>query len=118
VTEGPEGPEEIQRLIHWWMNWNVWIESAVLRRSDLQYIRYRLEDITPENWPLLQDICKVIDPQNTKGQSEIQSVLGGISTTTNRHREPNKRITPDTLPVVAQLTMMRYGYDPIQKPTV
>jgi hypothetical protein len=116
--EVPEGPEEIQRLIHWWMNWNLWIESAVLRRADLQYIRYRLEDIVPENWTLLQDICKVIDPSNTKGQSEIQSVLSGISSTTNRHREPNTRITTDMMPVVAQLTMMRYGYDPLQKPSI
>ena len=118
TNEGPEGPEEIQRLIHWWMNWNIWIESAVLRRADLQYIRYRLEDLTADNWPLLRDICKVLDPSNTKGQGEVQSVLKGISNTTNRHREPNTRITTDMLPAVAQLTMMRYGYDPIQKPAV
>ena len=114
--EEPESPEEIQRLIHWWMNWNLWIESAALRRADIQYIRYRLGDLTADNWTLLQDICKVIDPQNTKGQSDIQRVLGDISSTTNRHREPNTRITIDMLPAVAQLTMMRYGYDPIQKP--
>jgi hypothetical protein len=114
--EEPEGPEEIQRLIHWWMNWNLWIESAVLRRSDLQYIRYRIEDLNPDNWPLLQDICKVISPGETKGQGEIQAVLEDVSGTTNRHREPNTRITTSILPVVAQLTMMRYGYDPIQKP--
>jgi len=118
VEEEHEGPGEIQRLIHWWMNWNLWIESSVLRRSDLQYIRYRLEDVNSDNWTLLQDICKVIDPEHTKGEGEIKAVLGDISGTTNRHREPNTKITLDMLPVVAQLTMMRYGYDPIQKPTV
>ncbi|KKN88863.1 hypothetical protein LCGC14_0244700 [marine sediment metagenome] len=118
AAEEHEGPGEIQRLIHWWMNWNLWIESAVLRRADLQYIRYRLEDLTTENWTLLQDICKVIDPEHTKGEGEIKAVLGDISCTTNRHREPNTRITTSMLPVVAQLTMMRYGYDSIQKSAV
>jgi hypothetical protein len=116
--EEPEGPEEIQRLIHWWMNWNIWIESTALRRSDLQYIRYRIEDLNSDNWTLLRDICKVIDPQHTKGEGEVKAVLEEIPRTTNRHREPNTRITTSMLPVVAQLTMMRYGYDPIQKPAI
>jgi hypothetical protein len=116
--EGPESPEEIQRLIHWWMNWNLWVEFAVLQRADLKYIRYRLEDLNPDNWTLLRDIIKVIDPANTKEQDEVQSVLKTVSSTTNRHRKPNTKITADMLPDAAQMTMYRYGYDPTQVPTV
>lgn len=108
----PESPEEIQRLIHWWMNWNIWIEYATLQRSDMQYIRYRLEDVTEENWTLLRDIAKVIDPENTKEEEEVREALRCVSHTTNRHRTPNTRITIDMLPPAAKLLMYRYGYDP------
>jgi hypothetical protein len=117
-AEGPESPEEIQRLIHWWLNWNMWIEYATLQRSDIQYIRYRIEDLNEENWTLLQDIAKVIDPENTKEEEEVREVLRATSRTTNRHRTPNTRITTDMMPTAAKLLMYRYGYDPTQISTL
>jgi hypothetical protein len=115
----PEGHAEIQRLVHWWMNWNNWVECAALRRIDVKYIRYRIEDINPKNWTLLRDIIKVIDPAaNTKEQDEVQSVLEKVSITTNRHRAPSTKITVKMLPPTAQLMMYRYGYDPTKVPAV
>jgi hypothetical protein len=116
--EEPESPGEIQRLVHWWLNWNNWIECATLLRVDLKYIRYRIEDINPDNWTLLRDIIKVIDPANTKEQDEVQSVLKKMSTTTNRHRAPSTKITVEMLSPTAQLMMYRYGYDPAEVPAL
>lgn len=106
VAEGEESPEEIERLIHWWMNWNLWIEYAALQRSDLQYIRYRLEDLKPN---VLQSVSEVIAP-GAVTLEDCETVVLKTSSTTNRHREPNTRITIDTLPPAARLMLYRYGY--------
>jgi hypothetical protein len=102
----PESPEEVERLIHWWMNWNLWIEYASLQRADLTYVRYRLEDLTPDT---LYQMTQVISP-GVKLLSECETVLSEVSTTMNRHRTPNTRITADILPAAARLLMYRYGY--------
>ena len=108
VAEGVESPEEIERLIHWWINWNLWIEFAVMKRSDLIYVRYKLEDMDKH---LLQNIGRMIQPDVVGPRlSHCQDVLGKVSTTTNRHRTPNDRITVDMLPPAARLLMYRYGY--------
>ncbi len=106
-----ESPEEIERLIHWWVNWNLWIEFAAMKRSDLVYVRYRLEDMEDS---LLQNIGNVIQPNVVPPRLEhCQEILQKVSNTTNRHREPNNRITYETLPPAARLLMYRYGYSPI-----
>jgi len=109
TNEGPEGPEEIARLIHWWTNWNLWIEFATTSRADLVYIRYRLEDMSPE---LLQNIAHVIKGCKVPPRKQwCEKILKEVSTTTNRHRTPNDKITIDMLPATARLLMHRYGYD-------
>jgi hypothetical protein len=112
IAEGPETPEEIERLVHWWLNWNLWIEFAAMQRSDLIYVRYKLEDLNPS---LLQDIGKVIQPNVVPPRlSHCQDILSKVSNTTNRHRIPNDRITVGMLSPAAILMMYRYGYDPTQ----
>lgn len=110
VAEGPESAEEIERLMHWWMSWNLWIEYATLQRSDLQYFRYKLEAITADSW-ILKIIAEIINPGNPKSEEEVQEALAAVSVTTNRHREPNTLITPQMIPISAQVLMYRYGYD-------
>jgi len=106
---GIESPEEIARLIHWWVNWNLWIESATLRRNDLMYIRYRLEDMSPE---MLRDIASIIiRPGAPPKTQHCADVLGKVSSTLNRHRTPNDKVTVEMLPAAAQLMMYRYGYN-------
>jgi len=114
VAEGPESPEEIERLIHWWTNWNLWIECAASQRADLTYVRYRLEDL---DWELLQNIGRLLtDIKVGPRRQHCESILKDVSTTTNRHRAPNDRITIDMLPPTARLLMHRYGYyDKIQE---
>ena len=108
VAEGPESQEEIERLIHWWINWNLWIEFAAMQRSDLLYVRYKLEDLDRH---LLQNIGRVIQPDIVGPRLEhCQDILEKVPTTTNRHRTPNDRITVDMLPPAARLLMYRYGY--------
>jgi hypothetical protein len=110
VAEGPESPEEIERLIHWWVNWNLWIEFAALRRADLVYVRYPLENMSAD---LLHNIASVIQPNIVPPRVEhCKEVLEKVSTTTNRHRIPNDKITYDMLPPAARLLMHRYGYSP------
>ena len=116
VSDHHEGPGEIARLIHWWMNWNLWIEHATLQRSDLTYIRYKLEDLNADT---LAQIQLVIDPKNEaddkfpyrEGTFGTEEALASVSTTTNRHREPNNKLTIDDLPPAARLLMYRYGYN-------
>lgn len=108
VGEGPESPEEVARLVHWWTNWNLKIEYAATQRSDLRYIRYRLEDMSPD---LIRSIAHVI--AGTKVPPRLrwcEEVLKKVPTTTNRHRTPNTRITLDMLPATARLLMHAYGY--------
>ena len=108
VAEGPESPEEIARLIHWWANWNMWIEFSAMQRSDLVYVRYKLEDMSDY---LLQNIGNVIQPNVVPPRlQQCREILGKVSTTINRHRTPNDRITADMLPPAARLLMFRYGY--------
>lgn len=113
VASEAESSEEIERLIHWWINWNLWIEFSAMKRSDLIYIRYRLEDMDAN---LLQNISDVINPNTVPTIQLCEDTLKEISTTTNRHRTPNDRITVDILPPAARLLMYRYGYDTIQNP--
>jgi hypothetical protein len=109
VAEGIESPEEIERLIHWWVNWNLWIEFAAMKRSDLVYVRYRLEDM---NENLLQNIGSVIQPNVVPPRlGHCQEILEKVSNTTNRHRVPNDCITIEMLSPAARLLMYRYGYD-------
>jgi hypothetical protein len=108
ASEHHEGPGEIARLIHWWMNWNLWIEYASLQRSDLVYVRYKLEDL---NVSTLAQIQLLIDPSSTAEVAGIEKVMEDVSTTTNRHREPNNKLTLDDLPPAARLLMYRYGYN-------
>jgi hypothetical protein len=110
IAEGPESPEEIERLIHWWVNWNLWIEFAALKRSDLVYVRYKLEDMSPN---LLQNIGSVIQPNVVQPRIQhCRDIVQSVSTTLNRHRIPNERITYHMLPPAARLLMHRYGYTP------
>ncbi len=116
TSPGIEGPGEIARLIHWWLNWNLWIEYATLRRNDLLYIRYRLEDMTPD---LLRDIASIIQPDAPlsprASRDKCAGILSSTSTTLNRHRTPNDKVTVEMLPPAAQLLTYRYGYhDTIQ----
>lgn len=108
TSDHHEGPGEIARLLHWWMNWNLWIEYATLQRSDLVYVRYKLEDL---NVPTLAQIQLLIDPSTTAEVSEIEKVVEEVSPTTNRHRVPNDKLTVDDLPPAARLLMYRYGYN-------
>ncbi len=108
VAEVAESPEEIQRLIHFWVNWNLWIESAAMKRSDLVYVRYRLEDMSAN---LLQNIGNVIQPSVVPPRIQhCRDIVQSVPTTVNRHRTPNDRITVETLPPVARILMYRYGY--------
>ena len=110
VAEEAESLEEIERLLFWWMNWNLWIESSALQRSDLIYIRYKLEDLDAN---LLRNIANVIQPEVVgPRKAHCQEVLNKVSTSTNRHRTPNDRITYEMLPPSARLLMYRYGYSP------
>jgi len=59
IADGPESQEEIDRLIHWWVNWNLWIEFATLKRADLVYVRYQLENMSGD---LLHNLGSVIQP--------------------------------------------------------
>jgi hypothetical protein len=108
VAKGPESREEIERLVFWWTNWNLWIESAVMKRSDLVYVRYRLEDMSSH---LLRDIGSLIQPNVVSPRLQhCSEILDKVSNTTNRHREPNDRIDVHMLPPAARLLMYRYGY--------
>ncbi len=108
IAEGPESPEEIERLIHWWLNWNLWIEYSATRRSDLVYVRYKLEDMDAD---LLQNIASAIQPGIVGPRLQhCQNILKEVSTTINRHRTPNDRITVEMLSPAARLLMYRYGY--------
>ena len=110
VAEGTESPEEIERLIHFWVNWNLWIEFSAMRRSDLVYVRYKLEDLDAN---LLHNIGSVIQPGVVPPRLQhCQEVLNKVPTTLNRHRTPNERITYEMLPPAAKLLMYRYGYSP------
>jgi hypothetical protein len=110
VAEEAESSEEIERLIHFWVNWNLWIEFATLKRSDLVYVRYKLEDMSAN---LLHNIGSVIQPKIVPPRVEhCKEILDKVSTTTNRHRIPNDRITYHILPAAARLLMHRYGYSP------
>ena len=112
VAKEAESPEEIQRLIHFWTNWNLWIESSAMKRSDLVYVRYRLEDMEDH---LLQNIGSVIQPDVVPPRLQhCQEILSKVPTTVNRHRTPNNRITIEMLSPAARLLMYRYGYDPTQ----
>jgi hypothetical protein len=109
IAEGPETLEEIERVVHWWVNWNLWIEFAAMRRSDLVYVRYRLEDMSAN---LLQNIGNVIQPKVVPPRIEhCCDIVQKTPTTVNRHRTPNDRITVDMLPPAARLLMLRYGYN-------
>jgi hypothetical protein len=111
VAEGIEGPEEIQRLIHFWVNWNLWIESAAMKRSDLVYVRYRLEDMSAN---LLQNIGNVIQPNAVPPRIQhCGDIVQSVPTTVNRHRTPNDRITVEILSPAARVLMLRYGYGSI-----
>lgn len=105
-ANAPESDEEIARLIHWWINWNLWIEHATLRRSDLTYIWYRLEDL---NAGMLKNIAALFHKEVQ--EAFCQEVIESTSPTLNRHRKPNDRITTSILPPQALLLMHRYGYD-------
>ena len=69
---------------------------------------------------LLQNIVRVIQPDVVPPRVQhCEKILGEVSTTTNRHRAPNTKITLDTLPPTARLLMHKYGYyDSIQIPEV
>ena len=110
IADEPESSAEIERLIHWWMNWNLWIEYATLKRSDLVYVRYRIEDVN--SWTLT-NLVELLDPSIRIDNLICESILQNIPTTTNRHRTPNSRITIDMLPPAVRLLMIRYGYDSI-----
>jgi len=108
VSEEAESPEEIERLIFWWANWNLWIESAAMQRADLVYVRYKLEDMDGE---LLKNIAHVIQPDIIPPRLQhCENILKEVPTTVNRHRTPNNRITAGMLPPAARLLMYRYGY--------
>jgi len=107
IAEEKESPEEIERLIHWWTNWNLWIESAATRRSDLTYIRYRLEDLDGSK---LQKIAFMIS-ESVMEVEHCNSVLASVSPTLNRHRKPNDKITLNMIPSTAKQLMRKYGYD-------
>ena len=111
LAEGPESKQEIDRLLFWWMNWNSAIEYHTLKRSDLVYIRYRVEDLDSS---VLLNIVKILDPESGVTEGQCADVLKEVSTTTNRHREPNNRITFDMLSPANKMLMLRYGYDPLQ----
>jgi hypothetical protein len=109
IADGPETLEEIERVVHWWVNWNLWIEFSAMKRSDLVYVRYRLEDMSAD---LLQNIGNVIQPKVVPPRIEhCREILDKVSTTTNRHREPNDRITAEMLSPAARLLAYRYGYN-------
>jgi len=106
--EVPEGKEEIQRLIHWWINWNLWIEFSSLKRSDLTYVRYRLEDLTSDI--LYQMVQLISESSSSITIKDCEKAIAEVPSTTNRHRKPNSKITVDMLSPAARLLMYRYGY--------
>ena len=107
VAEGPESLPEIERIFYWWMRWNAWIEQATSARADLTYFRYKVEDLA--NGKLLK-IVKTIDPESLITEEHCNNVIKEVSTTTNRHRVPNTKITVDTLPEELLVQAQRYGY--------
>ena len=108
VAEEAESFEEIERLIFWWVNWNLWIEFAAMKRSDLVYVRYKLEDMSAD---LLQNIGSVIQPKAVPPRIQhCQDIVQNVPTNVNRHRTPNERITVEMLTPAARLLMYRYGY--------
>jgi len=114
VSNEPESEEEIRRLIHWWENWNLWVEFSTCKRYDLSYIRYRLEDLDAER---LQQITSIITASFDYEVSlkSCKEALESVSKQSNRHRKPNEKITLDMIPASARLLMHKYGYPSLQE---
>lgn len=106
----PHSKEEIQRLIHWWENWNLWVEFSATKRFDITYVRYRIEDLSPELLEQIYYLIKDEKEQSTTVKERCVETLSEVSTILNRHREPNTYIVPDMLPASARLLMYKYGY--------
>ena len=82
-----ESCDHKERLIRFWVEWHTRIEDGI-RDSDLQYLRYRVEDV---NESLLHSIAKKVGVEVSSEQVESALATG---TAVNHRLGPANKVTP------------------------
>ena len=112
TTEWTWANDEKARIMQFWCGWHKWIEWAVAKRSDLRYIRFKIEELDGDKLhAIVSEACPNCWGGGGPGFKSAIRAMAPVPNNFNHHGQVGSEFSMEDLTPAVKKLAVDYGYE-------